>query len=115
MHSVKTYGPNKVKINMCIVTLAQGHNTSLGLDQQFCEILLQSIHSVKTCGLDKVKTTVQCDLDIRPVTLAQGHDTSMGVDQFLCEILFQSMHSMKTYGPDKVKTTMCIATLNFDQ
>ena len=97
------------------MTLAQGHNTSLDLEQQFCEILFQLMHSVKTYGPDKVNTTVHCDLDIRPVTLAQGHDTFLGVDQYFCEILFQSMHSVKTYGPGRVKTTMCILTLTFDQ
>ena len=95
------------------MTLAQGHNTSFDLEQQFCEILFQLMHSVKTYGPDKVNTTVHCDLDIWPVTLAQGHDTSLVLGQQICEILLKYLHSLEIYGLDNVKTTMCIVTLTF--
>jgi hypothetical protein len=56
------------------MTLDQGHDqshrTSLGLVQQFCEILLQIINSVKSYGYS--------DIDHWPVTLGQGWDTSLG-------------------------------------
>jgi hypothetical protein len=60
---------------MCIVTFDQGHDTSLGPEQQFCEILNQFIHSVNSYGLDNVKNHyVYSDLDVWAVTLDQGRD-----------------------------------------
>jgi hypothetical protein len=68
--------------DLWLITLDQGHDTSLGPGQQSCEILFKFIKRVRSCGPDKLFAyvlTIMCsDHDLWPVTLDQGPDTSLG-------------------------------------
>ena len=65
-------------LDLCGMTLGQGHDTTLGHVHQLSDVLSRSTMALRSYGL----------------TLGQGHDTPLGHGQQLCEM------AVRSYGPD---------------
>ena len=97
------------------MALGQGHDTSLGHEQQLCEILSRSNFAMKSYGPDTDFPFVYCNLDLWDMKLGQVHDTSLSHGQQLCEILSRSNLAVRSYGPDKDFQCMCSVTMTLGQ